>query len=199
MLSRFFSLIAVLCLVPTLQAQTVDPSAKTVATSRFQVYGGYSRLSNTMNGLTGSHKPMNGWDASFAFASWHGLRFKLETFAYSGTNLGASEYPFFIMGGGQYSHRLRRETIYVEGLGGDCKINNRYWGPNQAGGELVSFSSILGGGLDTPLNRHFAIRVGGDFQYANFALVTPKYLLDYRVPGMPNFFGRVSTGLVWGF
>ena len=190
MLSRLFSLIAVLCLLPALHAQSV-------ASARFQVYGGYSMLSNTINGVRGSHQSMNGWDASIAFPSWHGLRFKVDTFGYMGTNLGAYERPYFIMGGAQYSHRLGRETVYVEGLGGDGNINKN-WGPNKAIGGDASFSSILGGGLDTPLSRHFAFRVGGDFQYANFYLETSKFVF-YKVPGQPVFFGRLSSGLVWGF
>jgi hypothetical protein len=138
-----------------------------------------------------------GWDASMAFPSWHGLRFKIDAFGYTGTNLGAYERPYFIMGGGQYSHRLGRETVYVEGLGGDGNLNNN-WGPNKAVGGTASFSSILGGGLDTPLTRHISYRVGGDFQFANFYLETAKYVF-YKTPGQPIFFGRLSSGLVWGF
>jgi len=81
-----------------------------------QIYGGYTFLSNTINGVPGSRQPLNGWDAAVAFPAWHNLRFKIDTYAYRGTNLGAPQHPFFIMGGGQYTWRVRRESVFVEGL-----------------------------------------------------------------------------------
>ncbi len=104
--ARLFS-IAILCLASFLHAQSEVPA-------RYQIYGGYTFLSNSFNGVPGSHQPLNGWDASIAFASWHGLRFKLDTFGYNGTNLGAPQHAFFILAGGQYTWRVRRESIFGE-------------------------------------------------------------------------------------
>ena len=141
---------------------------------------------------------MNGWDASAALPAWHGLRFKAAVFKFNGTNLGAPQHAMFIMGGGQYEHYFRREGVFAEALFGDGGLN-RNWGPRgESRGNTASFSTLLGGGLDTPIGRHFAIRVQGDFLYANFALVQPKPLnIPYEIPGLPNYFGRIVTGLLW--
>jgi hypothetical protein len=190
--SRFFSLVALLCFSSSLHAQQA-------ARARYQLYGGYSLLSNSFNGVPGSRQPLNGWDASIAFPPWRSLRFKIDTSGYRGTNLGAQQSAFFIMGGGQYGWHFGKEAVFVEGLAGDGGLN-RYWGANQTPGETASFSTLVGGGLDTPLTRHFAFRVEGDYFWTNFALVqSVSTLIPYRIPGLPNNFGRISTGCVWRF
>lgn len=190
--SRLSLLITLLFLWAALYAQTEAPA-------RFQLYGGYSFLSNSFNGVPGSRQPLNGWDASIAVPPWHKLRFKFDVSGYSGTNLGASQRSVFIMGGGQYSHRIGREFVFVEALAGECGLN-RYWGPNQAPGGTASFATLLGGGLDTPLARHLAFRVDGGYQWSNFALVQSVAApYPYRLPGLPNNFGHISSGLVWQF
>ena len=189
--SRLLSLIAMLCLSSALHAQPDAPP-------KFQIYGGYSFFSNSLNGVPGSHHPLNGWDASVGFPSWHNLRFKIDVSGYSGTNLGGQQKPYFLLGGAQYSRRLGRETLFGEGLGGVGGAN-RYWGANASSGETASFSGLMGGGLDTPITRRMAFRVEGDFQYAYFALASGKYFTPYRIAGLPTNFGRVSSGVVFQF
>lgn len=189
--SRFFSLIALLCLSASLRAQSEAPA-------RYQIFGGYSFLSNSLNGVNGSHHPLNGLDASIAFPPWHSLRFKIDTAAYIGTNLGAPQHPYFIVGGGQYTWRIGRESVFVEGLAGTGAAN-KTWAANGAIGQTASFASFVGGGLDTPLRRRIAFRVEGGYQYSYFALVQAISLVPYRIPGLPNNFGRISSGLVWQF
>jgi hypothetical protein len=170
-----------------------------LAQSRYQLFAGYSWLSNSMNGVAGSHQPLNGWDASLGFPTWHGLRFKVDVSAYRGTNLDAPQHAFFILGGAEYSHRLGRERLFVEGLGGDGGMN-RNWGPNQIPGETASFAALMGGGVDTPITKRFAWRVEGGYQYSYFKLIQSlATLMPYDYPGLPNNFGRLSTGLVWNF
>ncbi|MGA2084642.1 MAG: hypothetical protein ABSG60_03880 [Terracidiphilus sp.] len=191
--SRLLSLIALLCLSSALHAQSE-------AHARYQISGGYDFLSNSFNGVPGSRQPLNGWDAAVAVPFWHSLRFKADVSAYRGTNLGAPQHAFFILAGWQYNWRFRRESFFVEGLAGDGGLN-RYWGPNQTTGETASFATFVGGGLDTPLARHFAFRVEGGYQYSYFCLVSSKQtgLVPYRIPGLPTNFGRFSSGLVWRF
>ena len=192
MLARFFILLPVLCLSSVLSAQSDSPV-------RHEVYVGYTLLSNSINGVPGSRRPLNGWDASLALAAWHGIRFRAETFGYYGTNVGASQKPLFILGGAQFSHRIGRESVFLEGLAGDVGLN-RHWGPNQSPGQTASFATLLGGGIDTPLSRHLSYRAGAGFIYENIALQGPKpTIIPYRIPGLPNFFARVSTGLVYKF
>jgi hypothetical protein len=197
MLSRLAALAALLCLSAALHAQPEPPS-------RFQVYGGYSYLSNSLNGLPAAHHALNGYDAAFAFPNWHHVRFKLDVSGYRGTNLGASQGPYFILGGAQYSIPVKREAIFVEGLGGVGGAN-KDWAYGQADGqkpgtvgETASFAAMVGGGLDTRITRHAALRVEGDFQYSYFSF-EGLYLTPYRVSGLPTNFGRVTGGMVWNF
>ena len=186
---RLFLPITLLCLSSALHAQS-EPRA------RYQIFGGYTFLSNSLDGVTGSHQPLNGWDAAIAFPSWHSLRFKIDVAAYRGTNLGAPQHPYFILGGGQYTWRFGKESVFVEGLAGTGGAN-KTWAADNAQGQTASFVSLAGGGLDTPLTRRIAFRVEGGYQYSYFALERPITLVPYRVPGLPNNFGRISSGLVW--
>lgn len=193
MTSRLLPLIALCCLATILRAQVQEPTA------RYQIYGGFSYLSNAINGIPSARKSLNGLDASLGFPAWHNLRFKIDVTGYSGMSDGASQHPYFIMGGGQYDWRLGRETVFVEGLVGDGGIN-RYWGPKGAPGETASFATFAGGGIDTRLGRHLAFRVKGGYQYSYFQLI--DNLLDLNplhLPGLPTNFGRLSSGLVLQF
>lgn len=179
-------------MLPVCSAQTVYTPA------RYQVYGGVSFLSNSLNGVSGHQQPLTGWDSAFAIRPWRGLRFKLAAFGYRGVAQGAIEHPYFIMGGGQYGRHFDWEEAWVEALMGVGNVNKN-WGANGTIGDSASFSAMVGGGFDTPLTPRFAIRVEGDYQYAYFKANlkfkgTPTY-----VPGLPTNFGRVSTGLVWRF
>jgi hypothetical protein len=196
MTSRLLLPIALLCLAAAIHAQT---KARSEAPARFQLYGGYSFLSNSFNGLPGFRQPLNGWDSSIAFPAWHNLRFKIDVSGYLGTNQGASQKSVFILSGAEYSHRFGRESVFAEALAGDGGLP-RYWGPQRAPGETASFATVLGGGLDTPLTRRFAFRVDGGYQWSNFQLIdNTLFLLPIQTPGMPNNFWRISSGLVWSF
>jgi hypothetical protein len=189
--SRFFPLIALLCLSPALLAQTEAPA-------RYQIFGGYSYLSNSLNGVTGSHHALNGFDGAIAFPPWHNLRFKIDTAAYFGTNLGSPQHPYFIQGGGQYTWRMRREAVFVDVLVGTGGAN-KTWAGAGALGQTASFVSLVGGGLDTRITPRIAFRVSGGYQYSYFAFDHPVTLVPYRISGLPINFGRVSSGLVWLF
>jgi len=189
--SRLFALIAMLYLPTILYAQTEAPA-------RFQISGGYSFLSNSLNGVPGSEHPLNGWDAAIAFPSWHGLRFKIDVSGYIGTNLGAPQHPYFILGGGQYTWRIHRESVFVEGLGGVGGANQT-WAANGAIGQTASFTSLLGGGLDSRFTKHLTFRAEAGYQYSYFVLESPNLLVPYAIPGLPTNFARISSGLVWEF
>ncbi len=188
---RFYSLTIVLLICPlTLNTQSSG-------VPRYQIYGSYSYLSNSFNGVPGTQHGLTGWDASVASPAWRGFRFKIDVSRYSGTNSGAQQRALSIMGGGQYERIFHRERLFAEALFGDVGLN-RYWGPNGSPGETASFSTLVGGGIDTPINPHFALRVQGDFRYTNFALVqSTTNPVPYRIQGLPQGFGSFSTGLVW--
>lgn len=192
--SRLPWLIAFLGFAATFHAQSPLPS-------RYQLFGGYSLVSNSINGVSGSHHPLNGYEIAFAIPPWHDLRFKMNAFQYLGTNLGAPQHPYFVLAGGQYGRNFGKEAAFVEALAGVGNVNAD-WGANKTIGDTAAFSAIFGGGVDTPLSPHFALRVQGDFQYAYFKQAasrnvgtgTPTY-----VPGLPTYFGRFASGIVWRF
>jgi hypothetical protein len=190
---RRFLGIALLFVAPPLFGQTS-------LASRYQIYGGYSLLSNSLNGVSGSHQSLNGWEFAFAIPPWHDLRFKLNTFTYRGTNLGAPQHVTFTMGGGQYGRTFGKESPFVEAMFGVGNAN-RNWGADDTPADTASFATDLGGGLDTRLSRRFAFRVQGDFQYSYFQQ-NEKFITGVGpiyTPHLPNYFGRLSTGVVWRF
>jgi hypothetical protein len=179
-------------------------SAQTESRIPFQIHGGYSRLSNSFNGIPGSEKALQGWDASAALPDWHHLRFKLDYSMYRGNNLGDPQHAFFIMGGGQYEATVHHERFYAEALVGEGGLNGTWFKANATGyksgntGTTASLAEFLGGGIDTPVGRHAAIRVEGGVQHSNFVPITlPPLSVPYHLNGIPNYFGRLTVGMVW--
>ena len=196
MLRYSLVLIGFLSLVASLHAQAPAES-RSGTESRYLVSGGYSWLSNCPNGLPKSHQSLSGWDASFAIPAWHHLRFKLDTSRYSGANLAAQQHALFILAGGQYDLRLRREILFGDVLLGVGNLNSD-WGPGGIPGTSASAAAQFGGGLDTPLTHRLALRTQADYQYSYFAL-SGKYHTPYRIPGLPTSFARLGAGLVVKF
>jgi len=172
--------------------------AETPAQERYQVYGGYTYLSNSFNGVPGATQGLSGWDAAGEFPEYHGIRFAMDTFRYSGTNQGVPQKAMFIMAGAQFSRRIGRERAFLEGLAGNGNINE-YWAPGGKRGEVNAFSAVLGGGVDTPLTRHIAFRVAGGYQHTSSEPIGQASLIGYRVPGLPHSFARLTSGVVWKF
>jgi len=200
---RILVLAALLCVSRALHAQA-SPDAREQRIvknpERYQLYAGYSYQSNSFNGVPGHRQGLNGFEASLAFPYiWRGLRFKADTTVYHGHNYNADQNAYYIVGGLQYDHKFGRETLFGEALAGDIGIN-RYWGPDGHAGMTTSFTTLTGGGLDTPISKRFAVRVSGDWVYENYALIQATTLtIPYRVPGLPNFFGKAGAGVVWKF
>jgi hypothetical protein len=197
---RLSAFLALLCLSVIIHAQAAPEMHESTGTEHYQLYAGYAYQSNTFNGVPGHRQSLNGWEASLAFPHlWRGLRFKMDTTQYRGNNYGAPQNAYYILGGWQYDQKIGHETLYGEVLAGDIGINQN-WGPNASPGMTASFTTVMGGGLDTPISRRFAIRVGGDWVYENYALiVATTNTTPYRVAGLPNFFGKVNAGVVWKF
>jgi hypothetical protein len=186
-------------LLPMAVAVHAQNEATAQKPARFQLYGGYAFVSNSPNGLPGEHQPMNGWNASLGTPLWRFIRFKVDVSSYRGTNLGAQEDVYYILGGPQFTRRFGRETVFGEALIGDGGIN-RYWGPQASPGETASFATVVGGGLDTPIARRLAFRVSGGYQWSNFQLINNvNNIIPIQTPGLPDKFARISTGLVWSF
>ena len=69
--ARLLQPMGLLCLSSVLDARSITAA-------RTRIYGGYSFLSNSIYGVTGSHQPLNGWDASLVILNRHGLQFKAD-------------------------------------------------------------------------------------------------------------------------
>ena len=195
---RYLSLIAgLLCAVPSLHAQSESVSQQT--TPQFQLYGGYTFLSNSPSGLPGEKRGLNGWNASIGVPPWRFIRFIIDVSSYRGSNQAAPQDVYYIMGGTQFTRRFGRESVFLEGLAGEGGIN-RYWGPNASPGDTASFVTVLGGGLDTSISRRLALRVRGGYQWSNFQLIDNVQLeTPLKTPRLPNNFWRISSGVVWSF
>jgi hypothetical protein len=191
--SRLCWLVALLSLAAALPAQSP-------LSSRYQLFGGYSLLSNSINGVSGSEQPLNGYEIAFAIPPWRDLRFKMNLIQYRGTNLGAAEHPYFVLAGGQYGRNFGKESAFVEALAGIGNVNAD-WGANKTIGDTASFSGILGGGVDTPISRRFSFRIQGDYQYAYFKQAASRNVngAPTYVPGLPTNFCRLASGIVWRF
>lgn len=191
-----FLMLALLTAVPPAHGQ--DPGR-----SLYQLYGGYSFLSNTPNGSPGAHHPLNGFEASLAMLDWHHLRFKLDASEYRGSNLDAHQHEMLITAGGEYGRHFGPEYGYLEALIGDAAVNH-HWAEGGNTGQTASIATLIGGGLDTPLRRRLVLRVQGDFLYTNLNPDLAKIPSTYPVypspiHGLPNYFGRVGAGLAWSF
>jgi hypothetical protein len=181
-----------------------DPAPLPDKAPAYQIYGGYSWLSNSFNGTPGARQPLNGWNGGVAFAEWHHLRFKLDYSMYRGTNLGSPQHALSLLGGGQYDVAFHRERLFAEALVGEAGLNGTWYKPNSAGyqngntGGTASLAEFLGGGIDTPISSHTALRVEGGVLHSNFNPIAPLPVsVPFRVNGLPNYFGRFSAGIVW--
>ncbi len=184
---------------------SIDAAAQAKPAPPFQIYSGYSWLSNSFNGVPGSRQGLNGWIAGAAMPQWHHLRFKLDYSMYRGSNIGNPQHAFFIMGGWQYEATFHRERFYAEALVGEGGLNGSWFKLDTAdykngnSGTIASFAEFLGGGVDTPIGLHTELRVGGGVQHSNFDPITPisQNSVPYHLPGIPTYFGRLSAGIVW--
>ncbi len=194
-----------LFLLAVLSASAAVAAAQKETPPPLQIYAGYSWLSNSFNGLPGSRKALNGWNGGLVFPPWRHLRFKIDYSMYRGTNSGDPQHAFFIMGGWQYrTATFHRERFYTEALVGEGGLNGNWFIGDATGylhgdsGSTASLAEFLGGGIDTPISHHTAIRVEGGVQHSGFAPIYPEPRpLPYHLDGIPNYFGRFSVGMVW--
>ncbi len=188
-------LLSGLLLPATLTAQNTHSEASDPG--KYDLFGGYSLLSNSFNGHNSatSHTPLNGWNAALSAPVSRvsrGFGIKADVSGYYGTSLFSPQHPIFVLGGAQYSKHFGKETGYVEGLVGIGHLNKNWWG-GEGQGSTNSFTAAVGAGLDTPIARNLSFRVQGDLLHANFTIPNDE------IHALPNYFARISTGLVWRF
>ncbi len=176
--------------------------------NRFDLFGGYSFLSNSFNDSSAatSHVPLNGWDAGLAFRAWHKLGadspwhqlgIKTDVSGYYGTSLGSPQRPVLLLVGPQYTWEFGKNRPFIEGQVGFGHLNGDwfYHGLPGAYSPANSFAAFLGAGFDHAIAPRMAFRVEGGMLRTNFTVPNP----DGGIHGLPNYFARISTGLVWHF
>jgi hypothetical protein len=190
-----------IALPSTLLAQKAN--SEVASYNRYDLFGGYSFLSNSFARPSGetSLVPLNGWDAGLAFRAWHQLDanrpwhrlgIKTDVSGYYGTSLNSPQRPIFLLVGPQYTWPLGKNSLFVEGQVGFGHMNNN-WNPFNLAATDNSFAAFVGGGFDHPIASRLAFRVEGGMLYTNFSFSNDESL-DF-----PNYFARISTGLVWHF
>lgn len=192
-------------LLLALASSSIAAAAPDHAPPPFEIYAGYTWLSNSFNAVSSPAQPLHGMYAGVAFPEWRHLRIKLDYALYRGMNLGDPQRAFFIMSGGQYGGTFHRERLYVEALAGEGALNGTWFSTANAGykngntGTIASFAEFLGGGIDTPAASHAAFRIEGGVQHSNFDPISSisQGSFPYHLAGIPDYFGRISAGVVW--
>ena len=189
-------LLSGLLLPATLTAQNTHSEASDPG--KYDLFGGYSLLSNSFNGHNSatSHTPLNGWNAALSAPVSRvsrGFGIKADVSGYYGTSLFSPQHPIFVLGGAQYSKHFGKETGYVEGLVGIGHLNKNWWWARVRGKHEFIYRS-RGRGLDTPIARNLSFRGGREILLdANFTIPNDE------IHALPNYFARISTGLVRRF
>ena len=169
---------------------------------RYDVFGGYSFLSNSFNDYSfpgTSHVPLNGWDAGLAFrtwhqldsSSWHRMGVKADVSGYYGTSLGSPQRPILLLAGPQYTWAFGRNRPFIQGQVGFGHVNSDGLPPSPT--STNSFAAFVGAGYDRQITPRIAFRIEGGMLHTNFSSGSPE------IHGVPNYFARLSTGLVWHF
>lgn len=194
--SAFNLLLLIIVCAPALIAQ-VTPGAggKAKEHGDQQIYAGYSYLSNDFRGSYFGNGGMNGWEAAYAAPLTKSLDFKVSSFGYSKNVSYATQTPIFFVFGMQYTKKIKKESIFADGLVGLVHINSDwFYGNGQgSGAPNNSFAAVAGGGIDTPISKQFAWRAEGSMVHSNIGVG------DDQIHGLANFFFRASTGLVFRF
>lgn len=166
------------------------------AANNITVYGGYSWLSNSFNNHSSysSGSGMNGWNADVGLPVFRHFDLKLEGLGFYNNNLGIATHAHFFLAGPTLCHRLGKNTLFVQGLGGLGHINGEAMAlGGDPAGRTNSFSADLGGGMDFHVAPRIAWRVEGGTLFSAFSSASDQ------IHGLPRWFGRVSTGIVARF
>lgn len=166
------------------------------SSTRFEIFGGYSYLTNDYT-LVSRHG-LNGWNASVNFKprSWLGLVADFSGFYPPSQNFGCptcnqtgKAYTFLF--GPQVSLSLHGFTPFARFLIGDGYASEHLAEPLKSNN---SFSFAGGGGLDCALSRHFALR--GQVDWLHTGIVTTDNQAQTK---QRSNAARISTGIVFRF
>lgn len=163
----------------------------TASTPEFEVAGAYSYI-RANAAESGGGFNLNGASASFAynFNDSFSVLGDLGAYRFGGLPSGVSSNMYTYLFGPRFSfHRFHRATPFVQGLlgGGHLMASSGSVDASENG-----FALALGGGLDVPFHRHFAIRViQAEYLMTRFATISGTTVTQNNL--------RVSAGLVFRF
>jgi hypothetical protein len=170
-------------------------TARRVAT-RSSIYGGYSWLSNSFNNHSSasSANGMNGWTADVGVPLTRLVNLKVEGLGFYNTNYGDPERAHFFLAGPGLEHRFSGKVLFVQGLVGIGHLNSTAMAlGGEPAGKTNSFAADVDAGIDFPIVPTIAWRVEGGLVNSHFTATSNQ------IHGVPTWFGRVSTGIVFRF
>ncbi len=192
---------SLLALIPALALTTStclraqnNRKPETIANPRAEIYAGYSFFTGSLNHSSQppvSNTVLNGFDAALNAEAYRGLSAEVEMFGEYGTNDSHPQHPTVLLAGPQYTHHLGRRTVFVHGLGGFTHLNSDAIGTGLASNYALALEA--GGGMDTPLSPHVALRIEADMVHTHFNAS------DSQIQGLPSIFGKFTSGLVFTF
>jgi len=163
----------------------------TGTTPQFEASGAYSYI-RANAAESGGGFNVNGVSGSFAYNFNDRFAVLADGGAYrfSGLPSGVASNMYTYLFGPRYSFRkMHRVTPFVQGLVGGGRLTASSGGV-EAGEN--GFAMALGGGLDVPLHRHFAIRlIQAEYLLTRFANVNGSTVSQNNA--------RISAGLVFRF
>lgn len=150
---------------------------------RAEVFGGYSYLNIDTNGLT-SRQDLNGWEASVAGSANRWVGVEGDVSGYYKTYLGVRVTDYAFAGG----PRINIGPAFVHTLFGMDSLTGSALGLSAS---QNSFAGLLGGGVEYPTVKRWAVRVSADYAFTHHNILGGSRVLQN------NF--RVSAGIVFKF
>jgi len=152
------------------------------------LFGGYSYLNASTEGLANKHVSLNGWNAAGTFYLNHWFGIASDFSGHYGTpsigGTGVTTHVHNFLFGPQFSYRHGPLTPFAHALFGESRVSA------EAGGIKVTdsdFGMALGGGIDVKLHPRMSWR-----------MIEADYLRTQFFNNSQNH-ARISTGLVFHF
>lgn len=161
---------------------------------RAEVYGGYSYLNVDTNNVT-SRQSFNGWEASLSVNAlkWIGAEGDFAGY-YKKLNVGTlpgvgsidlSTHGYAFLFGPKATYKM----VFVHALFGVDRLSGSIVGISL--GSQNSFSGAVGGGVEVPFSRHFAVRGSADYAFTRHNIFGGPRVTQNNI--------RASAGIVYRF
>lgn len=174
-------------------------------TPKVQVFGGYQYTNVDTKGLA-DRLSFNGWDADVAFRAVNHVSvvadvsgaYKSETFDIAGVGAVQGKLRLYnYLFGPRLSYDAGKVVPFGEALFGvgHASVSGSVLGLSIPVTTSNGFAMALGGGLDVPAGKHFALR--GKFDYLYNRISAEGFGLTGGSENLNNY--RIATGVVFKF